>query len=472
MKELECKTFYQELKEWSITSPFDLFLKDNEVSLTCKDTISSINFLVKELKLFGIDTKSEVVLKSVRSVRTVLLILSLNAIGCLSHLVDDHEDITSFSKEEDIKSTLFIDYKNNEYFLNGKKIEFGFLEEDIVETKNVYDETMVLYTSGSTGRRKGVVISQASIIYADKQTQPIGDYRKDDVSGVILPLYHVFGLCMVIASLLTHHIAYFPSFKNYEILVKELKENNVTRLNGVPSVYLSLNLELKKENTSLPSLRVGLLGGSPSSKELFKHLENDLDMKLLIVYGMTECSGICCCSIDDSFEKRCSTVGKPYPYVEVIIKKVNEKDDFGEICIKCKGMLNRYYHNEPCFDANGYFHTGDLGSFDDGFLSIKGRIKDIIIRNGNKLVSKFIEDAFVSVDGVLEASVIPFKDESEGEVPYLFISLSREDEINSIIDLGKSKLKKNEIPKFIKVLDVLPKTSSGKIDKIALRNLV
>ena len=475
----EFQTFYQYLDQWRRENPTQVYLRDDTCDYTAEETFYIVNSLMIELQFMGLEKGQKVLLRATREVHTVFLFYALCSLGVVVVLSDCHETAKQFIQEQSLGDIPYISNENDIWLFNDKHIiSFDEKGRDIMSPDDSFDEeSIILFTSGTTSRRKGVVLSQAAFIVADLETMPLADYRHEDVSGVILPLYHVFGLCMFVACLLTRHEAYFPKDIALPNLVHSLKKHHVSRLNGVPSLYLALAQELKKQNMVLEDLRIGLIGGSLASEAMFARLETELSMKLLIVYGMTESPGICCCALKDEDNKRSQSVGKPYPSVHLKIKPcpdMNLDDGIGEIVFyKKHGMLLSYLDYKDVLDEEGYFHTGDLGRIDeDGYVHICGRCKDIIIRNGNNIVGKVIEDAFYAIPGVLEACIIPQKDVLAGEVPYLFLRLEDDRQKDEIIRKAQTKLKKIEYPAGVTLLSQFPKNSAGKIDKLALRQQI
>lgn len=466
------QTIYDLLKDWSIQEPDSIYLEDDEERLSVLDVFCQVNSLMELLRKQGLKKGDRVLLRATRRKETMLLFFALCSIGAVTYLATPYEKAEDFLKEENLALPILSDEEGAFAFRN-EKLDFQSAPSSLQKPDDDIDRfSIVLFTSGSTGRRKGVMLNEKSLLLGDYNTLPIGDYRKGDVSGAILPLDHVFGLCLILASLLSRHTAYFPSRMNMKSLIFSLKEHHVTRLNGVPSLYQALADELEKEKESLPELRIGLLGGSPSDPNQILRLEESLSMRLLSVYGMSECCTISCISVSDPVIKSIHTLGKPYPHVKVKLVPLTDSP-YQEICIKSEGMLLGYLNQDSPFDEEGYLRTGDLGSLDeDGYLLLTGRKKDIIIRNGQNLVSKVIEDAFLMLKEVREAAVVSKKDEKEGEIPFLFLSLKERGNPKSILNQANLLLKKNERITQYRILDELPHTLTGKIDKERLRKSV
>jgi len=231
----------------------------------------------------------------------------------------------------------------------------------------------------------------------------------------------------------------------------------------VPTFGLALVKAKQENNYDTSSMAISVLGGAPSSKEQFLLIQNGLGGKILPAYGMSECIGISEAGPWESDDDRAFSVGKPLPMTEVMLTEE------GEIAIKGPSVFYGYVGEEP-FDHSKYFHTGDLGRFDEkGFLHIVGRIKEIIIRNGNNISATALEQKLLSLPFVLEAAVVGVEDEVVGEVPAALLVLRDganydENEVTSLFN-------KLEMPKYIKVVDKLPLTSSGKPNKQKIKEL-
>lgn len=463
------ETIYTLLENWRREDPEAIYLEDDERTYTIEEVFQIVNSLMKQLQELNLG--KEVLLRATRNVQTMLLFYSVISLGSICYLSTPHEKASTFLKEQNLQLSVLSD-EEGAFSFDGKPLSFTPTEERVCPQDTFEGWSFVLFTSGSTGRRKGVKLSQKSLLLGDFHTIPLADYRKDDVSGAILPLDHVFGLCLILACLLTRHRAYFPKEMAIPSLIRHFKMHQVSRLNGVPSLYLALAMELEKQKTSLPRLRIGLLGGSPSNKEQILILEEKLHMKLLPIYGMTECCTISVISFLDGKDKQMNTLGRVYPHVQVCLQPI-EGSPYQEILIKSEGLFLSYLEDDNPFEKDGFFHTGDIGYLDsDGYLILTGRKKDIIIRNGQNIVSRVLEDAFLIQKEVREAAVVAKQDDKEGEIPFLFLSLKEEVEVGRLLERANSLLKKNERVTQYRVLKDLCHTSSGKIDKVALRELI
>lgn len=207
------------------------------------------------------------------------------------------------------------------------------------------------------------------------------------------------------------------------------------------------------------------MAGAPFTAEQLRYIEGELGLQLMPGYGMSECVGVSTMNYGASVEERSTGVGKLYPMTEI------KFTDGGEICVRGATLMLGYYNDEnatkQAIDEQGFLHTGDLGYIDEkGYLHINGRIKDIIIRNGNNLSAVEIERKIVSLEKVKDACVVGIPDKDDGEVPCALIVASEcvDDELLKV-------LTKIEKPKHVIYARLVPLTSSGKPDKQAVKNL-
>lgn len=335
---------------------------------------------------------------------------------------------------------------------------------------------IVIFTSGSTGKSKGVILSQQNLISNLLDSAPLGGYSEEDVALGALPMYHVFGLALLTGAIVLRHSLYFTSGGDLNTVLETIQEQGITRMNGVPSLYL--NMAREKDGYDLRTLRVGYIGGGPCTPEQFAGIEAGLDMTLVSVYGMSECIGISCSSWQDPQWVRAGGVGKFYPMNRGKILREDGTEaapgETGEVCVS--GPMRMLGYCEMCetreaIDEQGFLHTGDLGYVDEaGVLHLTGRKKDIIIRNGMNLSPRKIEEALLSIPGVAQAVVVGIPHPIQGEVPYA-MAVSRHSELALTAELTRL-LPKNEIPVGISIVTEIPLTASGKPDKVTIREVL
>ncbi len=462
---------YREYIENSVSKkPDKVCLLDEERTYTYKQVLLSTNGYINQLSKAGLNEDSTVYLRSTRSVATSLIFLALQAMGIMTAMIDPHD---SLKDSEHIS----ISDEEGSYclYMNGVKTPLNYVESDNVSSPMSDDGdkgTVVILTSGSTGTPKEVLLSQKNIILNSLDTANLGKYRKDDIALEMLPLHHVFALSLFLTGIVLEYAVFFPNDIDIHHLVDCIEKYRITRMNGVPTLYKAI--AAAGNNRDLSSLSAGLIGGAPSTQEEVFEIEGLLHMTLLPVYGMSECIGISCASYLDNDEIRTSGVGKCYSLntIRLIDSEGHDvpKRAEGEIIVKspfmCKGYLNAEL---PLFE--GYLRTGDLGYFDENdVLHISGRVKDLIISNGNNISAVKIENAIKRIKGVVDCAVFGIKDEKKGEVPCAVIVGSRL--TKDCIFKSIEGLNKNEYPTKMYLVDSLPMTSSHKIDKKIIKGAV
>ncbi len=394
------KTLYEYFEEFSNLRGEDVFIFDEKVSYTVKQAFNISKNLAKQLTENLITCGSFVAVKAERTVKGTLIFYALQFIGAVAVMYEPREEMAESVKI--ISDNLYSGERQIK--LNFTECENGVI--DIV--KDPKTTGAVIFTSGSTGERKAVKLSQYNFINNSLDTKDIGGYREDDINILIVPIHHVFGLALIMTAVVTRHCLFVPENVQTEYVLGCMEKYGVTRLNGVPGMYLALS---EKKGERKLKLNCGLIGGGPCAREQFIKIERQLGITLVPVYGMSECIGISCGSFTDDAAERCGSVGRVYSMNELKI------EDDGEILVKSPAMSKGYLNGEVS-DKEGWLHTGDLGFIDaKGFLHINGRKKDIIIRNGNNLSAVEIERKILSIRPVKDVCVVGIADENCGEVP-------------------------------------------------------
>lgn len=451
------KTIYEYIREYAIAKPSAIYLRDENESLTSEQFLLTVEKTAGELYSQKIRDGDFIAIKAERTVDTIVNLFAVQIIGGIAVMVDPHENIGNLLAEYGI---------NAKAVLEGR-VEITENQKSFKPTTDSKKTSVVIFTSGSTGKGKAVMLSQYAFINNAVDTEPLGKYCDDDIALEAIPLCHVFGLALVFIALVLKHSIFIPKYNTVDYLLESIEKYGVTRMNGVPSLYLAMAEKADKYNLS--SLRAGFIGGAPSGIEQFGYIERKLQFTLISVYGMSECIGISCSSHRDKIERRAESVGKIYSMNSV--RFLND----GEIIVKSPAMFNGYLDGAAGTDEDGYLHTGDLGYLDEeGFLHINGRKKDIIIRNGHNLSAVEMEKKISALGFIREVAVVGVGHEKFGEVPCVAVVLKAgfdfsEKELN---DKFKGVLQKNEFPERIIVLRRLPRLSSGKVDKVGIKNLI
>lgn len=438
------KTLYDFFAEFSNARGNDRFIFNETSSYTVSQSFNIVKHLAKQFQNNGIKCGDLVAIKADRTIGCIFVFYAMQFIGGIAVMCEPREEIA-----ESVKIV------GNKLYIGGNEVLLHFTEGEYEEIELIEDSKAtgaVIFTSGSTGGRKAVKLSQYNFINNSLDTYHIGGYRDDDINICIVPIHHVFGLALIMTAVVTRHSIFVPNSVDMDYILDCMEAYGVTRLNGVPSMYLALT---EKRGKRKLNLNCGLIGGGPCTKEQFLKIEKELGITLIPVYGMSECIGISCGSFTDSIEDRCDSVGRVYSMNTVKI----EED--GEILVISPAVSSGYLSGTTA-DCDGWLHTGDLGFIDErGYLHLNGRKKDIIIRNGNNLSALDIERKILALPQVKDACVVGMPDEKAGEVPCAFI-------VGAATDLTKA-LTKIEMPVKIVYGNEIPLTSTGKPDKQAVK---
>ena len=468
------------------------FLFTDTRCYTAQSTLWEVKCLAAQLMEAGIKTQDWIVLRATRSIDTALLFLALQAVGAAAILTDPHQTaeetlcesktgilVTGFLTNEAAGGGLAAEGNwkliKTSKKLEEKAIQFSQPQKDCKVSLPAIDTNAaaaVIFTSGSTGCAKAVQLSQYNMINHAINYGYGGCYEKSDVSAELLPMYHVFGLAVLLTALCHRYEVYFPKEVTPQSILESIQTYQLTRLDGVPSLLYAVARMAKQQAISTESLRIGVIGGAPVPQDKFSYIEKTLGLVLVPVYGMSECIGITGLPKEAPEEARRVTVGRFLPMNQGCIKKQSgeyaKENEIGEICVKSPAVMIGYYgqeeSDEKSVDAQGWLHTGDLGYLDEeGLLHLAGRIKDIIIRNGNNISAAQIEQKLNQLSVVEEAVIVGIPDDEAGEVPAAWIVVKKESSFS--LQMLQTVLTKLELPKAIKTADTILLTASGKPDR-------
>ncbi|WP_151982282.1 AMP-binding protein [Acinetobacter guerrae] len=351
-----------------------------------------------------------------------------------------------------------------------------------------FDEPInIQFTSGTTGNPKGTMLTHHNILNNGYFVgEGIGLTPQDRVC-ISVPLFHCFGMVMGNLACITHgSTMVYPSavFNPLETL-KAIDQEKCTAAYGVPTMFIAVLEHEQFAEFDLTSLRTGIMAGSPCPREIMQRVIENMHMsEITICYGMTETSPVSVQSyINDSIDKRVSTVGHVHPHIE--IKIVNLEGEItpigtlGELCVRGYSVMAGYWDEvektQEVIDAAGWMHTGDIGEMDEnGFVKIKGRIKDVVIRGGENLFPKEIEDFLYTHPDVSDVQVIGLPDLRYGEELCACIILHEHHQADedSIRRFCKEHISHNKVPRYIKFLTEFPLTASGKAQKFKLQEMM
>ena len=375
-------------------------------------------------------------------------------------------------------------YNTAEILLLGKNVaddEFNRLRF----LTNCHDVVNMQYTSGTTGFPKGVMLTHHNISNNGYLTGVHMNFSPEDKCCICVPLFHCFGVVLATMCCLTHGSTQVM-VERFDPLVTlaSVHKERCTVLHGVPTMFIAQLNHPMFDMFDMSSLRTGIMAGALCPEELMRQVNEKMYMDLTSVYGMTETSpGMTQSRVDDSFDVRCTTVGSEYESTEVkILDPVTGEEclegDVGEMCCRGYNVMKGYYNNPEAtaqvIDKNGFMHSGDLGVRDEnGNYRITGRIKDIIIRGGENISPKEVEDYLYKMPGVKDVQVVAVASKRYGEDVGAFIIQKDGYDLNTqdVREFCKGHIAKYKIPRYVFVVDVFPMTGSGKIQKFRLREM-
>jgi len=376
-------------------------------------------------------------------------------------------------------------YNTAELLLLGKNISNQKLDE-LKHRVNCHDVVNMQYTSGTTGFPKGVMLSHHNIVNNGYFTGEGMHYAPEDKICCCVPLFHCFGVVLATMACLTHGSTQVMVEQfNPLIVLASVHKERCTVLHGVPTMFIAEMNHPMFSMFDVSSLRTGIMAGSLCPIELMRNVTDKLHITYITsVYGLTESSpGMTHSVIEDSFEARCTTVGKEYPFTEVKIIDPDTGEECpagvqGEVCCKGYLVMKGYYKNPKAtsevIDKDGFLHSGDLGIKDEnGYYRITGRIKDMIIRGGENIYPREIEEFLYHLSGVKDIQVAGIPSEKYGEEVGAFII--QQDNANLTVDevreSCRGKIARHKIPKYVLFVKEFPLTGSGKIQKFKLKDV-
>ena len=396
-------------------------------------------------------------------------------------MMDDAREFT-----DTIRKAIFWDESWEHFLKEGKQISDETLRK--YEEKVQFDDPVnIQYTSGTTGNPKGVTLSHHNIL---NNAYFIGlrmNYTHVDRVCIPVPFYHCFGMvignlaCTVHGATMVVPNDSFDPVKTLETIEKE----RCTSLYGVPTMFIAELHEMEQKTYDLSSLRTGVMAGSLCPPEIMKKVKEQMNMhEITICYGMTETSPVSTQTrIGVPFEKQIYSVGTIHDHLEIKIidpktQAILKRGESGELCTRGYSVMLKYWNSPEAtrqvIDEQRWMHSGDLAMMDeDGYLHISGRIKDLIIRGGENISPKEIEDFLYTYKGVMDAQVIGVPSEKYGEEimawikPNEGVTLTEEE----LRDFCKERIAHYKIPKYWKFVSEFPMTISGKIRKVEMREI-
>ena len=346
------------------------------------------------------------------------------------------------------------------------------------------DPINVQFTSGTTGAPKGATLTHFNIVNNGFFVGEGMRLGADDRLCIPVPLYHCFGMVLGVLAAVTHGTAMvFPgeSFDPLQTL-EAVAAERCTALHGVPTMFIAELEHPRFGEFDLSSLRTGIMAGAPCPIAVMRRVVEEMHMReVTICYGMTETSPVSFQSgVDDPLEKRVSTVGRVHPHVQVKVidaaGRVVPRGVPGEICTRGYGVMRGYWNDDArtaeVVDAAGWMHTGDLGVIDaDGYCNIVGRVKDMIIRGGENVYPREIEEFLYRHPDVQDVAVVGVHDPKYGEEVCACVRLraGAQADGEAIREFCRGQIAHYKVPRYVRFVDEFPMTVTGKVQKYLLR---
>jgi fatty-acyl-CoA synthase len=349
-----------------------------------------------------------------------------------------------------------------------------------------HDVVNMQYTSGTTGFPKGVQLTHYNIVNNGYWIGANQKFTAGDRLCLTVPLFHCFGCVLGVMAAVNHGVTMviLEDFVPLEVMAA-IDQERCTAVYGVPTMYIAILDHPLFTRFDYSSLRTGIMAGSPCPVEVMKRVIDKMNMReITICYGLTESSPVMSQTVvGDSLKHMTETVGRAMPEVEVRVVDPETGEEcppgvVGEVCCRGYLVMKGYYNNEAAtksaIDKDGWLHSGDLGVMDeDGYLTITGRLKDMIIRGGENIYPREIEEFLYSMDGVLDVQVAGVPSKKFGEECGAFVIRKGDADIEAedVIDYCRGKISRYKIPKYVTFVDAYPMTASGKIQKYKLRDM-
>jgi fatty-acyl-CoA synthase len=384
-----------------------------------------------------------------------------------------------------LERTVFLDTGDwDELLESGAAVEPGAVA-DRGAALSFDDPINIQFTSGTTGFPKGATLSHHNILNNGFFVAELLGYTEADRVAVPVPLYHCFGMVMGNLACTSHGACIVDPAPAFEpgATLEAVEAERCTSLYGVPTMFIAELDHPDFATRDLGSLRTGIMAGSPCPVEVMKRVQRDMNMgEVAICYGMTETSPVSTQTRrDDSFERRVSTVGRPGPHVEVKVVDATTglevpRGEAGELCTRGYSVMLGYWgqpeQTAEVLDEAGWMHTGDLATMDDeGYCNIVGRIKDMVIRGGENVYPRELEEFLYRHPDIADVQVVGVPDERFGEELCAWVRLRDGATLaeGDVREYCRGRLAHFKVPRYVLFVDEFPMTVTGKVQKFKIR---
>ncbi len=346
------------------------------------------------------------------------------------------------------------------------------------------DPINIQYTSGTTGAPKGATLSHRNILNNGYFVGRGCRYTEADRVCIPVPFYHCFGMVMGNLGCTTHGACMVVPEAAFEpgAVLETVEAERCTSLYGVPTMFIAELAHPGFEQRDLSSLRTGIMAGAPCPAHVMREVMERMHMgEVTICYGMTETSPVSTqTGADDEVERRVSTVGRVHPHVEIKVVgddgAVKPVDEAGELCTRGYSVMSGYWDDAErtaeAIDANGWMHTGDLATMDaHGFVQIVGRSKDMVIRGGENVYPREVEEFLYDHPAVADVQVIGIPDERYGEELMACVILKADGQLEeeALREFCRGRIAHYKVPRYVRFVEEFPMTVTGKVQKYKLR---
>jgi fatty-acyl-CoA synthase len=408
-------------------------------------------------------------------------------VSAVSHKTSDYRAMVDAVSAElpALERVVFLDDPGwDELLAGGAEVDPGRVAE-LGATLQPGDPINIQYTSGTTGFPKGATLTHRNILNNGYLVGEGVRYSELDRVCIPVPFYHCFGMVMGNLACSSHGAAMVipaPSFEP-EATLRACSQERCTSLYGVPTMFISELDHPRFDEFDYSSLRTGIMAGSPCPVEVMKRVIERMHMSEVgICYGMTETSPVSTqTAVDDPISKRVGTVGRVGPHLEVKVVSPDDgstvsRGEPGELCTRGYSVMLGYWEDPvrtaEAIDAEHWMHTGDLATMDDdGYLNIVGRIKDLVIRGGENVYPREVEEFLYTHPQIADVQVVGVPDERYGEELMAWV-IAREGGAltpEAVREFCRGRIAHYKIPRYVKLVDAFPMTVTGKVQKFKMR---